>query len=201
MSANTDEGAGEGRGREEPVLRLAGMSGSLRGASFNSALLREACALVPPDAQLAIYDGLAALPHYNEDLRKDGDPAPVADMRAFFAGADGIVIACPEYNRSMPGVLKNALDWLSRLPDPPLEGKCALLIGAATGGMGGALAQYQLRQVLSAMGVIVMPGREVALALAADRFTPELRLKQDMDRAFLREAMERFCALCMALGS
>jgi chromate reductase len=135
-------------------------------------------------------------PHYNEDLRGEADPAPVADMRAFFAAADAVVIACPEYNRGMPGVLKNALDWLSRPPDPPLYGKCVLLIGTATGGMGGALAQYQVRQVLSAMGAIVQPGREVALPYAADHFTPELRLRQESDRNFLREAIERFCALC-----
>lgn len=116
-------------------------------------------------------------------------------MRAFFAEADAAVIACPEYNRGMPGVLKNALDWLSRPPDLPLHGKCALLISTATGGIGGALAHYQARQVLAAMGVIVVPGREVVLPFAADRFTQELRLRQESDRIFLREAMERFCAL------
>ncbi|RXR30013.1 NADPH-dependent FMN reductase [Sphingobium fluviale] len=185
----------EGRGRDELVLRFAGLPGSLRRASFNSALLREAAVLAPPQAQLALYDDLAQLPHYNKDLREEGDPAPVADMRAFFAEADAAVIACPEYNRGMPGVLKNALDWLSRPPDPPLYGKSVLLIGTATGGMGGALAHYQARQVLSAMGAIVLPGREVVLPFAADRFTPELRLRQESDRILLREAMERFCAL------
>jgi chromate reductase, NAD(P)H dehydrogenase (quinone) len=134
-------------------VRILGISGSLRRGSHNRRLLRAAADALPPGAVLAEWDGLASLPAYDEDL--DADPAPeaVRALREAVAGADAILIATPEYNASVPGALKNAIDWASRpFPGNALQGRPALVIGASTGLFGAVWAQAEVRKALKTAG-------------------------------------------------
>jgi len=140
-------------------MRILGLSGSLRRDSHNSSLLRAAAKALPPGVELELFDGLADLPHYDADL--DVDPAPVSvdRLRDAIADADGVLIATPEYNGSIPGALKNALDWASRpFPDNALRGKPAAVVGASTGMFGAVWAQAEVRKVLKTIGADVLDG-------------------------------------------
>jgi chromate reductase len=134
-------------------VRVLGISGSLRRDSYNTRLLRAAATELPPGADFEVFHGLADVPPYNED--DDHDPAPpaVRRLRDAIASADALVIATPEYNASIPGVLKNAADWASRpFPDNSLRAKPVAVIGASTGMFGAVWAQAELRKVLGAAG-------------------------------------------------
>ena len=138
-------------------MRLIGISGSLRKGSYNRALLEAAVAERPPDVEVERLDGLELVPAYDEDL--DGSPTPVAvaELRRTLASADAVLIATPEYNASIPGALKNALDWASRpFPDNCLRGKPVAVIGASTGLFGAVWAQAELRKVLKTIGAAVL---------------------------------------------
>jgi chromate reductase, NAD(P)H dehydrogenase (quinone) len=138
-------------------MRVLGISGSLRGDSHNSALLRTAGRRLPAGAEFEIWSGLAALPAYNEDLERAGAPASAAELRRAIWDADAIVIATPEYNHSIPGALKNAIDWASRPAGrSALNGKPAVVIGASTGMFGAVWAQAEMRKVLAATGARVL---------------------------------------------
>ena len=140
-------------------MRILGISGSLRRDSHNTSLLRAAAMSLPPGIDLELYDGLGDLPHYNADL--DDEPAlePVARLREAIAGADGVLIATPEFNGSIPGALKNALDWASRpFPDNALRGKPVVVVGASTGMFGAVWAQAEVRKVLRTIGADVLDG-------------------------------------------
>jgi chromate reductase len=155
------------------------ISGSLRTASYNRRLLRAAATMPSPAAQLVEFDGLADLPPYNED--HDGDPAPaaVARLRAAIAAADALVIATPEYNGSLPGQLKNALDWASRpYPDNALRDKPAAVIGASTGLFGAVWAQADARRILDLIGARVLD-RELPVPNADELFGPDGELLDD----------------------
>ena len=128
------------------TIRVLGISGSLRKGSFNTALLRAAIALAPASMKIEAAD-IANIPLYNEDVRAQGFPESVTRLREQIAGADAVLLVSPEYNYSVPGVLKNAIDWASRPPDQPFGGKLLALMGAS-GGIGGTMrAQYHLRQI------------------------------------------------------
>ena len=137
-------------------MRILGISGSLRRGSHNRRLLRAAGDALAPGADLVEWDGLAGLPAFDEDL----EAAPPASVRAFLEAveaADGLLIATPEYNASLPGALKNALDWASRpFPDNVLRDKPSLVIGASTGLFGAVWAQAETRKVLKAGGARVV---------------------------------------------
>src|SRR4051794_19373810 len=144
-------------------MRILGLSGSLRASSYNTQLLRAASGLLPAGVELELFDGLKAVPPYDED--DDVDPAPpaVARFREAIAGADALLFATPEYNSSIPGVLKNAIDWASRpIATNPLRNKPIAVIGASTGMFGAVWAQAELRKVLGAAGARVT---EVELAV------------------------------------
>jgi chromate reductase, NAD(P)H dehydrogenase (quinone) len=129
-------------------IRVLGISGSLRRGSFNTAALRAARELVPTGMELEIYEGLREIPPYDDDLRQgQGYPPAVAELRARIKAADALLIATPEYNYSVPGVLKNAIDWASRPPEQPFDGKPIAIMGASPGALGTARAQYHLRQM------------------------------------------------------
>src|SRR5947208_8598865 len=148
------------------ALRILGISGSLRRGSHNASLLRAAAKLLPPGVELEVFDGLRELPPYDADRDvQPADPA-VAWLREAIASADGILIATPEYNGSVPGVLKNALDWASRpFPDSSLRGKRVAVIGASTGLFGAVWAQAETRKVLGVIGADVI-GSELHVGLA-----------------------------------
>ncbi|MCY3783283.1 MAG: NAD(P)H-dependent oxidoreductase [Chloroflexi bacterium] len=169
---------------------LAGIAGSLRRGSFNAALLREAQALAPADTRLDIVD-LASLPLYNRDLEDDGLPAPVAEFRQALAAADGLVVATPEYNYSIPGVLKNAIDWASRGPDSPLDGKPMAIMGAG-GRFGTVRAQMHLREIALHNSMRVMIDPEVFVAGAWGAFDDQGQLTDERLRERVRQLMAAF---------
>jgi chromate reductase len=139
--------------------RILALPGSLRRGSYNRKLLEAALHCAPGNLRIEVFDGLPEVPMFNEDM-ESGKPmhAGVARLREAVAGADGLLIATPEYNQSIPGVLKNALDWLSRpLPEEILIGKPVAILGASTGRWGTRLAQAALRQTLTATEAQVMP--------------------------------------------
>jgi chromate reductase, NAD(P)H dehydrogenase (quinone) len=139
------------------AVRILGISGSLRRGSHNTNLLRAAAELLPPGVDLEVFGGLRDLPPYDADHDLEpADPA-VTRLRDLIASADGVLIATPEYNGSIPGVLKNALDWASRpFPDSVLRGKPVAVIGASTGLFGAVWAQAETRKVLGIIGADVI---------------------------------------------
>jgi chromate reductase, NAD(P)H dehydrogenase (quinone) len=149
-------------------MRVLGISGSLRRESHNSALLRAAAERLPAGAELVPYERLAEIPPYDEDVELHGVPEPVRELREAIRAADAVLIATPEYNHSIPGQLKNALDWASRpAGKSALNGKPAAVLGASTGMFGAVWAQAELRKVLGAMGGRVLEA-ELPVAHAAE---------------------------------
>jgi chromate reductase, NAD(P)H dehydrogenase (quinone) len=158
-------------------MRVLGISGSLRRDSHNTALLRHAGELFEAEgAEFAIYDGLREIPPYDEDEDVEAGSEAVARLRAAVAEADALFFTTPEYNSSIPGVLKNAIDWVSRpIATNPLRNKPVAVIGASTGMFGAVWAQAELRKVLGATGARVVEG-EVPVGHAHTRFDEEGRL-------------------------
>ena len=153
-------------------MRILGISGSLRRGSHNRRLLRAAGDALAPGAVLEEWDGLAGLPAFDEDL-ESSPPLPVRAFLAAVDEADALLIATPEYNASLPGALKNALDWASRpFPDNVLRDKPAAVIGASTGLFGAVWAQAEVRKVLGAGGAHVLDS-ELPVGMADEAFTPE----------------------------
>ena len=169
-------------------IRVLGISGSLREGSYNTKLLLAACEMMPDDMQMDIFN-LASLPVYNDDLRREDYPEPVKEFRQQIAAADALLIATPEYNHSIPGVLKNALDWASRPPDPPLVGKPVAIMGVSTGNFGTVRAQLHLRQVLFALNSQPVNKPEMLVARAAEKFDSDGHLIDETTRTFLRDLL------------
>ncbi len=170
-------------------MRVLGISGSLRRDSYNSGLLRAAAELLPSGAELEVFEDLKAIPPYDADDDVDVAPAPVRALREAMAGADAILIATPEYNASVPGVLKNALDWASRPhATNPLRGKPAAVIGTSTGMFGAVWAQSDARKILSTIGARVVD-RELPVPEADERFDADGRLRDPEVEAQLSELL------------
>jgi len=148
-------------------MTILGLSGSLRRDSYNTRLLRAIGTLLPDEVELVLFDRLKEIPPYSEDDEGVVPPA-VAALKAAIAEADGMILATPEYNGSIPGVLKNALDWVSRPPaTTPLRDKPAAVVGASTGLFGAVWAQAELRKVLTTIGARVID-RELPIGQAED---------------------------------
>jgi chromate reductase len=153
-------------------MKILGISGSFRSDSHNTRLLRAAARALPSGVDFELYDGLRDVPPYCEDGDTDPAPAAVEDLRRQIAAADVLLIATPEYNASIPGVLKNAIDWASRpFPDNVLRDKPVAVIGASTGLFGAVWAQADLRKVLNHAGADVLE-EELPVGLADQAFTP-----------------------------
>jgi chromate reductase len=151
-------------------MQVLGISGSLRRDSHNTKLLRAAANALPPATALELYDGLWAIPPYSEDAEELGEPAAVTRLKRAIAEADAVLFATPEYNSSIPGQLKNALDWVSRpAATSPMRGKPAAVVGASTGLFGAVWAQAELRKVLGYLGARVID-QELPVARAAEAF-------------------------------
>lgn len=167
-------------------IKVLGISGSLRRGSFNTAALRAARELAPAGLEIELYEGLRDIPPYDEDARAaEGYPPPVADLRARIGAADALLIATPEYNYSVPGVLKNAIDWASRPPEQPFDGKPVAIMGASPGAVGTARAQYHLRQSFVFLNGHVLNKPEVMIGQAQGRFDAEGRLADEATRGFV----------------
>jgi chromate reductase, NAD(P)H dehydrogenase (quinone) len=169
-------------------MRILGISGSLRSASYNTALLRAAAELAPEGTTLDIYDGLETLPPYNEDRDTDDPPAEVARLRAEIEAADAVLFATPEYNTTMPGQIKQVVDWASRPhgPDAALWGKPAAAIGASVTAYGSMWAQDHLRKALGIAGARVLD-QELAVAQAHELFSEDGELADPEMRERLAE--------------
>ena len=160
-------------------MQLLGISGSLRDASYNTKLLRVAGRLLPDDVEFVVWDGLKAVPPYDEDDDRDPAPEGAQRFRDAIAGANALLFATPEYNSSVPGQLKNAIDWASRpLATNVLRNKPVAVIGASAGMFGAVWAQADLRKVLASTGARVVEG-EVAVGHAHTRFDENGNLTDD----------------------
>ena len=172
---------------------VLGLSGSLRSDSHNTRLLRAAARELPADVDFRLLEGLREVPPYDEDDDRDPAPVAVARLREAIAGADALLIATPEYNSSIPGQLKNALDWASRPRDSsPLRFKPVAVIGASMGAFGAVWAQAELRKVLGASGARVVDG-DLALGHAHQRFADDGALDDEV-REQLREVVTQMLA-------
>jgi len=171
------------------LTKILGISGSLRRGSYNTRLLEAVAELLPEGVELELFDGLKAVPPYDEDDDVEPAPDPVGRLRETIAGADAVLIATPEYNSSVPGQLKNALDWASRpLMTNSMRFKPVAVAGASTGAFGAVWAQGELRKVLAAMGARVVEA-EVAVGHAPTRFDEEGRLVDEDIREQLAEVL------------
>jgi chromate reductase len=174
-------------------MKILGISGSLRRDSHNTRLLRAARALLPDGAELEVFDGLAEIPPFSEDAEHE-PPASVLALRDAIAAADAVLIATPEYNGTLPGQLKNALDWVSRpVGTSPLRGKPVAVIGASTGMFGAVWAQADARKVLGLIGARVLDG-ELPVAHAHETLADDGLPHDDALREALGEMLRNLHA-------
>lgn len=174
-------------------MKILGLAGSLRRNSFNKALLRTAAEMAPAGVTLEVFD-LAPIPLYDDDLFQAGLPTAVAQFRQAIAAADAVLIATPEYNYSIPGMLKNAIDWASRPPDQPFDGKPLAIMGASPSRLGTARAQYHLRQCFVYLNARVLNRPELMISEAHKLVDGEGRIGDPATR-------ERIGALVAALAA
>lgn len=177
----------------EETLRVLGIAGSLRVGSYNRWLVRAAQELAPATMQIHAFD-LAAIPLYNGDIEERGDPEPVLAFKAAIREAGALLIATPEYNYGVPGVLKNAIDWASRAPRgerPALNGKPAAIMGASPGLGGTIRAQLQLRQAFVFTQTYALMAPEVAVSRAHEKFDATGRLIDEPTREHIRKLLVR----------
>jgi chromate reductase len=169
---------------------VLGICGSLRQKSFNMAALRAAGELMPAGLKLRITS-IADLPIYNLDVQEKGFPGPVTKLRDEILAADALLFASPEYNWSLSGALKNAIDWMSRFQPQPFQNKPAAVFSATGGPVGGARVQYDLRRILSGLGVMWLARPEVFIGMAASKFA-DGKLTDETTRKFLSDELLAF---------
>jgi chromate reductase len=173
---------------EKPV-KILGFVGSLRQGSYNKALMRAALELLPKDATLEVFD-LDGIPPFNQDLENQ-PPQVVKEFKAKIKKADALLIASPEYNYSVPGVLKNAIDWASRpYRDNAFEGKPVAIMSASTGRLGGARAQYHLRQSFIFLNMHPLNRPEVMMPNAQEHVDANGNLTDETTRQLIRQLLE-----------
>jgi chromate reductase len=173
----------------EQTVKILGFVGSLRKGSYNKALMRAAVALAPDDAAIEVFD-LEGIPPFNQDLESQ-PPQTVKAFKAEIRKADAILIATPEYNYSVPGVLKNAIDWASRpYGDNAFEGKPVALMSASIGSLGGARAQYHLRQSFVFLDMHPLNRPEVMMPFAEDNVDAEGNVTNEQTKQLIRELLE-----------
>ncbi len=174
-------------------LKILAISGSLRAGSLNTALLRAIIDVAPEGMRFDMAD-IGSIPHYNAD---DGEPGGKPDVMRLVEqvrAADGVLIATPEYNYSIPGVLKNAIDWVSRAENQPFKAKPVGIVGASMGAIGTARAQYHLRQVFVFLDAYVMNRPEVFIGAAHTKFNDEGKLTDEATRDFLVTFLDSYAA-------
>jgi chromate reductase, NAD(P)H dehydrogenase (quinone) len=174
-------------------ISVLGICGSLRKGSYNMAAMRTAIELKPANMNVEVAD-ISTIPLYNEDVRAQGFPPPVEKLRQQIAAADALLFACPEYNYSMSGVLKNAIDWASRPPDQPFAGKPIAILGAAAGMAGSARAQYDLRRSCVFLDMHPLNKPEVLIGQAQTKFDENGKLLDEAARGFIRDMMANLAA-------
>ncbi len=171
------------------TVKILGFAGSLRKGSYNKALLRAAVELAPKDVMIEFFD-LEGIPPFNQDLERQ-PPDVVKEFKTKIREADALLIATPEYNYSVPGVLKNAIDWASRpYGDNAFEDKPVAIMSASIGSLGGARAQYQLRQTLIALNMHPLNRPEVMLPFAEDNIDANGKVTNEQARRLIRKLLE-----------
>jgi chromate reductase len=180
-------------------ITVLGICGSLRKGSYNMAALRTAIELKPPGMTVEVAD-ISQFPLYNEDVRAQGFPAPVETFRQQIKAADALLFSCPEYNYSMSGVLKNAIDWASRPPDQPFAGKPIAIIGAGAGMAGTARAQYDLRRSCIFLDMHPINKPEVLIGQAQTKFDADGHLTDEAARGFIRDMLVALEAWTRTIG-
>ena len=181
-----------------PPLKVVALSGSLRAASYNTAALRAAQELAPDGMTIEIAS-IADIPFYDADVQAQGVPASVLALGEQIRAADAVLIASPEYNYSVPGGLKNAIDWISRLPDQPFAGKPVAMIGASMSLLGAPRAQYHLRQIFVFLDALPINKPEVFIAQAQLKFDATGRLTDEPTRDFIRQLLQSLAAWTLRL--
>ncbi len=180
-------------------IRVLGIAGSLRAASFNRAALREAVTLAPPGMAIETWD-IAPLGVFNPDVEAKGAPDAVRDLWARVKAADALLFVTPEYNFSIPGGLKNAIDWMSRDPAKPFLGKPVAIMGASGGPLGTARAQYQLRQACVFLDMHPVNKPEVFIGNAPSKFDAQGKLTDETTRGFIRQLLEALAAWTLRIS-
>jgi chromate reductase len=180
-------------------VRILGIAGSLRSESFNRAALRAATELVPEGATIETFE-LDGIPGFNQD-DEQSPPAKVTELKQRIREADAILIVTPEYNYSIPGVLKNAIDWASRpYGDSAWNGKPAAIMGASVGAIGTARAQYHLRQMMVFLNMFPINQPEVMIGNASQRFDAEGNLTDDATKEFIRQLLQNLVEWTRRIG-
>ena len=175
------------------TIRILGIAGSLRKGSYNHGALRAAAELVPEGATIEIFD-LDGIPGFNQDDEQN-PPEKVAELKRKIREADAILFVTPEYNYSVPGVLKNAIDWASRpYGDSAWNGKPAAIMGASVGGIATARAQYHLRQMMVFLNMFPINQPEVMIGNAGEKFDEQGNLTDETTRGFIRQLLENLVA-------
>jgi len=183
MKDNAHSGSG-------PLI-VCGIAGSLRRDSYNRALLRAAGELAPREMEIRIFDQVAQIPLFNQDVEAQGDPEAVQALKDAIRTADALLIATPEYNHGVSGVLKNAIDWASRpARDSVLDGKPTAVFGASPGITGTARAQSQLRQTLASVGAPVLPQPQILVYRAREKFDDQGQLTHERTREFVGRLLQ-----------
>ena len=173
---------------DQGTVKVLGISGSLRQASLNTAALRTAQKLAPAGVTVETFD-IAPIPLYNEDVKAQGFPAPVQDLREKIRAADALLFVSPEYNYSIPGVLKNAIDWASRPPEQPFLDKPIAIMGASPGALGTARAQYHLRQCFVFLNARMLSQPEVMISQANQKFDASGNLTDETTAGFITKLL------------
>ena len=179
----------------EKIIKIVGFTGSLRKGSYNKALLKASKKLLPKNTILDIID-LADLPFFNEDVEVEGLPGSVVEFKKKLAEADGVLISTPEYNFSIPPVLKNALDWASRSDALPLYGKPLAIMSASPGMLGGARVQYHLRQVCVQLNLIALNKPELFIANVDKKFDQDGNLIDEKTKSSITRLLEALTQNC-----
>lgn len=172
-------------------LDILGICGSLRQKSFNMAALKACGELMPPNMKLRIVS-IADLPMYNADIQAKGWPEPVERLKQDVAKCDGVLFASPEYNYSVSGALKNAVDWLSRYQDQPFKWKPGTFFSCTGGPLGGGRSFVDLRKILLGLNAMMMPPPDAFIGNSQQKFDAELKLTDEATRKFLTDHMKNF---------
>jgi chromate reductase, NAD(P)H dehydrogenase (quinone) len=176
------------------TLNVLGIAGSLRRGSHNRMALRAAQRLAPAGMVVEAYEGLGEIPPYDEDVRAAGLPAAVEDLRRRIAAADALLLVTPEYNYSVPGVLKNAIDWASRPPDQPFEDKPVAIMSASPSTFGGVRAQYHLRQCFVYLDAKILNRPEVFIGQCGQKFAEDGTLTDEATARHIGAQLEALAA-------
>jgi chromate reductase len=188
VAGRVSGGAASEDTRVADQISVLGFAGSLRQDSYNRAALRAAVELAPAGMTIETFD-LAPIQPYNEDVKQQGFPPPEHAFREKIRAADAVLIVTPEYNRGISGVLKNAIDWASRPPDQPFNGKPAAIFGASPGMIGTAVAQFELRRYLGVLNALVLNTPSVMIGQAGAKFDEHGRLTDQPTREIVGQML------------